>query len=145
MTDIGQLTKIISDLDLERVELTKTIKALETKEANLNLEKKTLLQTIVNNTMSLKRENSKIANLDITISEVKLGYNKIMESTKMLLDIVSSKCDPPAVVHEKTSHSGYDNHAGTYYEGDTLDAERVAMDDVASNDDDDDDADSDGA
>ena len=95
MSDLSKLTEIIEAFDADRSKITETITDLETKEKTLNSQKTALLETISNNEKTLKRQVELLKGLDETITEVKAGYNKIMESTKMLLDIVSSKQTNP--------------------------------------------------
>lgn len=91
MTDLTQLTQIIEKLDTDRVNITTSIESFKTKKDDLDQQKTVLLEQIDNNEKALGREEEKLKSLDETIAEVKEGYNKIMESTKMLLDIVSVK------------------------------------------------------
>jgi chromosome segregation ATPase len=91
MTDLTQLTQIIEKLDTDRVNITTSIESFKTKKDDLDQQKTVLLEQIENNEKALGREEEKLKSLDETIAEVKEGYNKIMESTKMLLDIVSVK------------------------------------------------------
>ena len=91
MGDLSKLTQIIESFDSDRTAITNTIKELEQREIKYIAGKVAILDRISINEKSLERERDRLVSLDDTIKEVKEGYNKIMQSTKMLLDIVSTK------------------------------------------------------
>lgn len=91
MGELGQLDGLIKSLQHDKTEKQQTIDTLQGELDNIINQQTLLLTEATKKTDLLTAEKKGLSLLEDTISETTTGYNKIIESTRALLSIISSK------------------------------------------------------
>jgi len=91
MGELGQLDGLIKSLQNDKTEKQQTIDTLQGELDNIINQQTLLLAEATKKTDLLTAEKKGLSLLEDTISETTTGYNKIIESTRALLSIISSK------------------------------------------------------
>jgi predicted nucleic acid-binding Zn-ribbon protein len=91
MGELGQLDGLIKSLQTDKTEKQQSIDTLQGELDNINKQQIQLASEATKKNDLLTAEKKGLSLLEDTISETTTGYNKIIESTRALLSIISSK------------------------------------------------------
>lgn len=91
MGELAQLDGFIKKLEEDKNSKNSTIHNLQSEIDELTLQQQSLASEIQKKNVLLDNEKKGLAILEDTITETSTGYQKILESTRALLEIVSTK------------------------------------------------------
>lgn len=91
MGELAQLDGFIKKLEEDKNSKNSTIHNLQSEIDELTLQQQSLASEIQKKNALLDNEKKGLAILEDTITETSTGYQKILESTRALLEIVSTK------------------------------------------------------
>mgnify|MGYP001487230722 CR=1 FL=1 len=91
MGELAQLDGLIKKLEDDKNSKNETINELQLEIDGLTKQQEALALEITKKDALLETERKGLALLEDTINETSVGYKKILESTRALLEIVSTK------------------------------------------------------